>query len=339
MRQFLVKTKRTVLACGLRGKSGLPIVFMHGLSANRLCFQFMEDALHKALLVTTLTYDLRGRGKSEKPQGEYSPLVHARDLDALLHARPLAKLASGKPVIIAHSLGAYAALQYAAAHPENLRALILLDGGGPLNRAEALRIYALLRMSFIRLGRRFKSEDAYLDLVRRSPLVKKWSPQMEALLRYDMITDAEGTGLNLPVHVIESELASAGGSLSALKSLKGLWKFGFPLPAFRSIQCAVLVVRAVRRNLFPGDSVLSRRSLLELKKNLPQIESIEVEANHYSMLLEDQPAMNAGIADFLRRLEKPSAVRVRKSGKGPGLRARRGKNAKKKGQAGRKLKN
>lgn len=314
-------------------------MFLHGLSANRMCFQFLEDALHQLLVCTTLTYDLRGRGKSAKPQGEYGPLVHARDLDALLHARPLATLARSKPVIIAHSLGAYAALQYAAAHPDNLRGLILLDGGGPLNRAEALRIYALLRMSFIRLGRRFKSEEAYLDLVRRSPLVKKWSPQMETLLRYDMVTDSRGTGLDLPVHVIESELASAGGSLSALKSLKGFWKFGFPLPAFRNIRCPVLVVRAVKRNLFPGDSVLTRRSLLELKKNLPQVESIEIEANHYSMLLEDQPAMNAGIADFLRRLDKPLAARVRKSGKRPGLGARRGKNAKKKGQARRKLKN
>lgn len=333
MRTFQVKTKEVSLACALRGKTGVPLVFMHGLSANRMCFQFLEEAMHQSLPCKTLTYDLRGRGRSEKPPGQYGPAVHAADLHALLSARALSKFTSEKPVLIAHSLGAYAALHYAAEHSDSLGGLVLLDGGGPLNRGEALRIYMLLRMSFIRLGRRFKSEDAYLDLVRKSPLVKKWNPQMEALLRYDMVTDADGTGLNLPVHVVESELTNAGGSLSALKAIKGLWKFGFPAPDYSRIQCPVLVVRAVKRNLFPGDSVLSRRSLAELKMHLPQTNSIEVNANHYSILLENQPALNEGIAGFLRGL---SPSRVRKTGKGRSVGAGGRKNAKKKAQARRK---
>ncbi|HNJ06226.1 MAG TPA: alpha/beta hydrolase, partial [Leptospiraceae bacterium] len=284
----MVKTRRTEHACAIRGRSGLPVVFLHGLSANRLCFQFLEAALHENLTCRTLTYDLRGRGKSAKPTGDYSPLVHAQDLHELLRAKPLSRFGQAKPVLIAHSLGAYAALHFAAMHPNALRGLVLLDGGGPLNRTEAVRIYALLRMSFIRLGRRFPSEESYLNIVRKSPLVRKYTPELDRMLRYDMVTDSKGTGLDLPVHVIESELSSAGGSLSILKSLKGLSRFGFAEPDYGAIRCPVLIVRASKRNLFPGDSVLSERSMRKLQ-SLIHARAIEVPANHYSILLENQP--------------------------------------------------
>lgn len=322
---LFVKTKRVTLACGIRGKSGIPIIFLHGLTANRKCFPFLEEGLHKNLSCTTITYDLRGRGRSDKPPGAYSPEVHAADLEALLHSSRFSRFARQKPVIIAHSLGAYAALHYTAQNSNNVRALILLDGGGRLSRGEALRIYTLLRLSFIRLGKRFPSEDAYIDLVRNSPLVKKWAPELEAMVRYDMITDEQGTGLCIPLHVIESELASAGGSLSVLKTLAGFRNFGFPMPSLGDIRCPLLIVRAARRNIFPGDSILSKRSLAELKADLPQASSIEIDANHYSMILEEQPVMTKAIVNFLNPLSQSRPGTRNKPPKGTPLRSGREK--------------
>ena len=200
MSEFLAGPVGAKLAYELRGNTGPFIVFVHGLSANRKCFQFLENALHAQMDCTTLTYDLRGRGHSDKPQGPYGPRVHAADLGVLLGTSRLRKLKT-RPVIIAHSLGAYAALEYASRTA--LRALVLLDGGGSLNRLEAVCIYTLLRLSFIRLGKRFPSESEYLDLVRKSPLVREWNPQMEALLRYD---EAKQSGLFHAFFVVEPVL-------------------------------------------------------------------------------------------------------------------------------------
>jgi pimeloyl-ACP methyl ester carboxylesterase len=302
---FRVKAGKVALAGAVRGAGRLRLVFLHGLSANRMCFQFLEKWLSSQISVKTLTYDLRGRGRSDKPEGSYSPEVHAHDLDRLLASRRLKDFSDRKPVLIAHSLGAYAALHFAALFPARVSGLVLIDGGGELSRSEAFRVYALLRLSFIRLGRRFPTQDAYLDLVRKSPLVRQWTPEMEELLRYDMITDERGTGLDLPAHVVESELNSAGGSLSFAKTISMARRgvHGFAAPDYAKIACPVLVIRATERNLFPGDSVLPERALRVLQSRLKDCAVARVRANHYSIILQNQPALNQAIAGFLAQIE------------------------------------
>ncbi len=322
MSEFKVRAGKVELAVSVRGQSGVPVVFLHGLSANRMCFQYIEDALHERYKLTTITYDLRGRGNSDKPEGIYGPGVHAEDLRALLNSPRMKRIAK-KPVLIAHSLGAYSALEFASRYPESVRGIVLLDGGGTLTRMQALRVYVLLRLSFIRLGRRFPSEDAYLNLVKRSPLVKKWTPQLEALLRYDMVKDDRGFGLNLPVHVVESELNAAGGSLSLRNTIRMAMKrpAGFAPPDLSRIACPVLLIRASRRNLFPGDSILPAGAQKVLAEKLKLCERAEIPANHYSIVLEDQPELNARVVEFLKRYAV-SPARIQKK-KRPGSSGRK----------------
>jgi 3-oxoadipate enol-lactonase len=75
-----------------------------------------------------LTFDNRGTGRSDKPQGPYTITQLAEDAAAVVGAQ------AEPPVhVIGYSLGGYVALQLALAHPDVVRSLILIatSAGGP----------------------------------------------------------------------------------------------------------------------------------------------------------------------------------------------------------------
>jgi len=69
--------------------------------------------------------DLRGHGDSDNPS-VYTMSHIIADLRSLIVNRELEN-----PVIIAHSLGGHIAAQYAALFPDDVHALVLIDGMGP----------------------------------------------------------------------------------------------------------------------------------------------------------------------------------------------------------------
>src|SRR5437763_17007629 len=78
-----------------------PIVMMHGLSANAHCFAGLIGAgLSPKFRV--VAPDLRGRGKTDKPETGYSMADHASDVLALLDSLGLNKVILG-----GHSFGGY----------------------------------------------------------------------------------------------------------------------------------------------------------------------------------------------------------------------------------------
>jgi pimeloyl-ACP methyl ester carboxylesterase len=107
------------------GEQGSPIICAHGITANAFCFQPLADELSSTHRV--ISYDLRGRGDSDKPENGYSLSIHAQDLADIIDALELER-----PVVLGHSLGAMIALYFAANYPEKLSKLILMDGGGQL---------------------------------------------------------------------------------------------------------------------------------------------------------------------------------------------------------------
>ncbi len=71
--------------------------------------------------------DLRGHGDSQWTLGStYSSAEYVYDIAQLLHQTRLAPLR-----IVAHSLGGGVALKYAAAYPEHVQKLVVIEGYGP----------------------------------------------------------------------------------------------------------------------------------------------------------------------------------------------------------------
>ena len=162
--------------------TGPAIVCIHGLTANHVCWLSMADIL--APKRRLIGYDLRGRGDSDKPPAGYSLDQHGRDLGALLDHFGLKKA-----VLMGHSLGAHIALKFAAAHPERVSKLVLVDGGIDV-RAE---IIDSLGPAINRLGVEFPSLDAFLGIIRSLPMFTgRWNDYLERYFRYDVEDPALG---------------------------------------------------------------------------------------------------------------------------------------------------
>ena len=106
-------------------------LFMHGWACDRSAFA--PQAAHFARRHRVVPVDLRGHGESDKPQGPYPILTHGEDLaDIIEH------LGLGKVVAVGHSMGGLTVLQLAAAYPDHVAAIVMVDPA-PFVRPPELR--------------------------------------------------------------------------------------------------------------------------------------------------------------------------------------------------------
>src|SRR5262245_56909734 len=108
------------LAYDDRGAGDPAIVFVHGWTCDRSAFA--PQAEHFARRHRVVSVDLRGHGESDKPHGPYPILTHAEDL-----AYIIAHLGLGKVVAVGHSMGGLTILQLAAAYPDHVAAIGMVD--------------------------------------------------------------------------------------------------------------------------------------------------------------------------------------------------------------------
>lgn len=110
------------LAVRTLGRSGPPVVLLHGLVASGVYWGAAYDGLGESHRL--VVPDLLGFGGSERPEGGYGPDDHVRAVVQCLDA-----LGVDQPVTIgAHSLGCLVALRMAATEPDRVRGII---GFGP----------------------------------------------------------------------------------------------------------------------------------------------------------------------------------------------------------------
>jgi len=108
------------LAYDDRGKGGPALVFAHGWTCDRSLFAPQVE--HFARQHRVVSVDLRGHGASDKPKGPYPIDGYADDL-----ARLIGELDPGKIVAIGHSMGGNAVLQLAAAYPDRVAAVAMIE--------------------------------------------------------------------------------------------------------------------------------------------------------------------------------------------------------------------
>jgi pimeloyl-ACP methyl ester carboxylesterase len=101
----------------------LAFVLVHGLASNARLW----DGVAAGLVAdghTVATVDLRGHGRSSKPDGPYDVPTVAHDVAVLVAA-----LGLDRPVVAGQSWGGNVVLEMAAGHPEMTRAIVCVDGG------------------------------------------------------------------------------------------------------------------------------------------------------------------------------------------------------------------
>ena len=110
----------TKLAYEERGTGEPAFVFVHGWTCDRSFFA--PQAEHFARRHRVVSVDLRGHGESDKPEGPYSIATFADDIAYLME-----RLGLGRAVVVGHSMGGITVLQLAAAHPDRVAAIVMVD--------------------------------------------------------------------------------------------------------------------------------------------------------------------------------------------------------------------
>ena len=99
-------------------------MLLHGWGDTGETCQFLVD--HLAAERTCVAIDMRGFGRTQRPQDGYWFPDYLADLDALLD-----QLSPDAPVdLVGHSMGGNVAMLYAGVRPQRVRRLVSLEGFG-----------------------------------------------------------------------------------------------------------------------------------------------------------------------------------------------------------------
>lgn len=106
-------------------RPGLDPGFMlvHGLASNARLWDGVAQRL-AAVGHPVATVDLRGHGRSAKPDGPYDVPTVATDLASLID-----RLGLDRPIVAGQSWGGNVVLELAARHPGAVRGIVCVDGG------------------------------------------------------------------------------------------------------------------------------------------------------------------------------------------------------------------
>jgi pimeloyl-ACP methyl ester carboxylesterase len=114
--------------------SGPAILFTHGFAASSHMYAATVADLSSDH--TTITWDIRGHGKSDAPAdpAEYTVALSLADMAGILDAA-----GARRAVLVGHSLGGYLSLEFVLAHPDRADGLVLV-GTGPGYRNDEARV-------------------------------------------------------------------------------------------------------------------------------------------------------------------------------------------------------
>ena len=112
--------------------SGTPLLLTHGYSSTSAMWQGQIEALSKGHKL--VVWDMRGHGQSDYPDdpAAYSEALTVADMAALLD-----EVGVHSAIVGGLSLGGYMSLAFYRAHPERVRALLIIDTGPGFKKDDA----------------------------------------------------------------------------------------------------------------------------------------------------------------------------------------------------------
>jgi pimeloyl-ACP methyl ester carboxylesterase len=116
------------------------VVFLHGMGTDSLASFYLTLAPPVAAAgIDVISYDLRGHGKTERPERGYTLGDFVADLDDLLR-----QLGVDRPVhLVGNSFGGTLAYSYAVARPDRVRSIVCIESE-PATEVWAEKMSAIL---------------------------------------------------------------------------------------------------------------------------------------------------------------------------------------------------
>ncbi|MCW7493544.1 alpha/beta hydrolase [Leptospira sp. 2 VSF19] len=306
-KEDFITTKGVKIHLGIWPGRGQTIICLHGLSGNLYSMKPLAERLYRKGY-KVISYDLRGRGQSDKPKSGYGFQNHIEDLKGIITHYKIKN-----PIFFAHSFGCMIALRFAIRYPNEVKAMILMDGGGLLSVQKRLQVLKVLQQSFERLDVIYPNISEYLNLVKNSPLVPNWTKVIEEYFRLELEKTNNGYVCHMPRYVMEEELKEMGGSMHKKNIIKYLLKNPKKVISkmienkkleFEKIQTPTLILRATEMNLFPKDDLLPKTSFQSMLQRIPFARGEEIKTNHYGILFEELNERDKAIDLFLKNLKK-----------------------------------
>jgi pimeloyl-ACP methyl ester carboxylesterase len=248
--------------------AGTPVVAIHGITANHRSFSPLAARLDAPVLAV----DLRGRGGSRALPAPFGLEQHAEDVAAAIAAAGFQRA-----LVVGHSMGAYVAVRLAAAHPELVEALVLVDGGLPLRPAPegaVLNPEDVLGPAIERLRMTFPSAAAYRDFWRQHPAFGPyWSPAIEEYVDYDLVE-------------VDGALRASAAPDAVLANLVELDGRGGYTEALERLTVPMVLLRSPRGLFDETPGLYDDEWLATWTSRLPELEVRDVEhTNHYTILM------------------------------------------------------
>jgi pimeloyl-ACP methyl ester carboxylesterase len=177
------------------------VIAAHGITANALSWAAVARAL--AGRVHLVAPDLRGRAGSAGLPGPYGMRTHAGDLIAVADHFGVAKA-----TLVGHSMGAFVVAATAAAHPDRVGPVLMVDGGislgVPADVDVDVALEAVIGPALRRLSMTFPNLQQYFAYFQLNPaLGRYWGPDLEAYIARDFT----GTGSSCNLEAIRGDAA------------------------------------------------------------------------------------------------------------------------------------
>jgi pimeloyl-ACP methyl ester carboxylesterase len=223
-----------------------------------------------------LAYDVRGRGDSSPADVPSTILRHARDAAEIIDSLP-----AGRVLILGYSMGAFIGAM-AAGLSAKVAGLVMFDGGGLLTKADADKLIpALARMDKV-----FAQAEDYVEAVKPNyaGLGLPWNGYIEAAVRHEVGLQADG------------RYKYKGQGDRVKEDLLDVVAFKHE-EVFARVACPVLLVHA-RGGLGQGAPLYGEDSYAATRACLPNLTFYQTKANHYTMMLEQQPELNEQLEAF-----------------------------------------
>ena len=268
-----------------RAPEGAPVVVaLHSISSNALAWAPVADRLEGRVHV--LAPDMRGRAESSHLRST-GLADHVADVHGLI-----AQLGLDRPVLAGHDMGAFVAALAAATHPQDVGAVVLVDGGlafpspGSFDVDEVL--HSIIGPAMDRLSMTFEDEAAYLAHWGAHPALGPHldGPSGEALAAYLLHDLAGPPGQRRSTSSLECVRADWADLMSDPATLS----------AIHTMQCPATLLHARRGPLAQPEGLYTAERLAAAHLP-PDVTVRALASDHYGLLLD--PDSITAVADTL----------------------------------------
>jgi len=251
---------------------GACLALIHGFSDNLTMWYNQIPVFAKHLQV--LTYDVRGHGQTETPEGDFSMGIFADDLHALLKA-----LHIEKTCVLGYSMGGGIGVQFAIKYPRMVTGLVFANSGavGPDVHPTAEQMAEMEErrrqmMDLVETGKIEVIADAMAER-SLSPGFKDREPAV--FQRYKEVKMR-----NNPKHYLPIMQAMASGMANP--------------PDLRQLKCPALIIGGEYDGFMAVDVAKS------MEKAIPEA-TVKILPTGHAAAIEAPEAFNQAVLDFMNR--------------------------------------